>query len=528
MKKISILDCTLNNGGVLTDWYFGHQNINIIVQALDQANIDIIELGRLDNNHLTDINYTVFNQIEETIPLIQKTSKSCFKVISLNAENYDVKSLPNVEISTLDGIRYTFTKNQLKRAIKDCEIISNKGYRIFLQPLITSEYSDQEYIKMIMEVNALNLYAFYIVDSFGQMHQEDLLRYFYMADFNLNKYTIVGFQPFNNLQMAFTNARSLLDTNTHRDLIIDTCLYGMGMGAGNLNTELFVDYLNLRQKKNYISDPLLNAIDFAIKPLHDEKFWGFSLPFYLSAIYGTHPSYAEYLDSLGKLTVKEISKILKGIIKKKRNRFDYDYIKNFYLQFQLIRKGENDDRINLTSVFSQKNVLLIAPGSSVRTFTPIINEFIERENVIVVSSNFIPKNFRLDYAFYSNIRRYQKSVNNLHCPVIFSSNIITYKTKGYFIDYRELINTTDAVEDNSGLMLIKMMVNFGVKKIYLAGYDGYSVEEDINSNFVDENLAFYLSRERLEKVNRGMKLVLKQYSNLTQIEFLTPQRNITI
>ena len=33
-----------------------------------------------------------------------------------------------------------------------------------------------------------------------------------------------------------------------RDIIIDSSIYGMGRGAGNLNTELLADYLN----KKYI------------------------------------------------------------------------------------------------------------------------------------------------------------------------------------------------------------------------------------------------------------------------------------
>lgn len=40
--------------------------------------------------------------------------------------------------------------------------------------------------------------------------------------------------------------------------------------------------------------------------------------------------------------------------------------------------------------------------------------------------------------------------------------------------YRELLCDIEAVKDNAGLMAIKYFTQMGAKKIYLAGFDGYS------------------------------------------------------
>ena len=45
MSKISLLDCTLRDGGYLNDWEFGHDNIVNIFERLVSAEIDIIEIG---------------------------------------------------------------------------------------------------------------------------------------------------------------------------------------------------------------------------------------------------------------------------------------------------------------------------------------------------------------------------------------------------------------------------------------------------------------------------------------------------
>ena len=45
MSKLSILDCTLRDGGYINHWNFGKETIKGIVNKLHDADIDIIECG---------------------------------------------------------------------------------------------------------------------------------------------------------------------------------------------------------------------------------------------------------------------------------------------------------------------------------------------------------------------------------------------------------------------------------------------------------------------------------------------------
>ena len=74
--------------------------------------------------------------------------------------------------------------------------------------------------------------------------EKGLTRLFYLVEHNLNENIKIGFHSHNNMQLAYSNAQSLVDLHSDRELIIDASVYGMGRGAGNLNTELFVQYLN--------------------------------------------------------------------------------------------------------------------------------------------------------------------------------------------------------------------------------------------------------------------------------------------
>ena len=137
-----------------------------------------------------------------------------------------------------------------------------------MQPMVSVSYSDEEFINLINRSNELNPYAFYIVDSFGVMKRKDLMRLYYLVDHNLSNDIFVGYHSHNNIQMAYSNAQALVDLKTKRQLIIDSSVFGMGRGAGNLNTELFIEYLNELNGNKYRIKPLLKIIDQVLNPIY--------------------------------------------------------------------------------------------------------------------------------------------------------------------------------------------------------------------------------------------------------------------
>ena len=54
MGELKLLDCTLRDGGYVNDWKFGHDNMVSIFERLVDAEIDIIEIGFLDERREFD------------------------------------------------------------------------------------------------------------------------------------------------------------------------------------------------------------------------------------------------------------------------------------------------------------------------------------------------------------------------------------------------------------------------------------------------------------------------------------------
>ncbi|MBO5067187.1 MAG: aldolase catalytic domain-containing protein, partial [Clostridia bacterium] len=244
MDKIQVLDCTLRDGGYCNDCKFGSSNMHRIIGGLMDANIDIIECGFLSHKITYQQGVSRFSSAEQINSFIPVEKKGKKFVVLANYGDIDIDKLEPRSQNGIDGIRVAFHKKDLENAIVLCGKIKEKGYEVFIQAMVSLSYTDVEFLSLINKVNKLNPYAFYIVDSFGVMKQNDLARLFYLVDNNLNSNIILGYHAHNNLQLAHSNARFFVEINTSRDLVIDTSVMGMGRGAGNLNTEIFIEYLN--------------------------------------------------------------------------------------------------------------------------------------------------------------------------------------------------------------------------------------------------------------------------------------------
>ena len=160
----------------------------------------------------------------------------------------------------------------------------------------------------------------------GNIYENQVTDIFKHIDNILDKNIALGFHSHNSMQLSFSNTKELLNLDLDREIIIDSCLYGMGRGAGNLCTELITKYLNDNLQTNYKISPLLRTIDNILKPIYDKKPWGYSTLYYIAAIHGCHPNYATYLGEKN-LSNEEIERIMDLIPQEKRTVYDEKLIK---------------------------------------------------------------------------------------------------------------------------------------------------------------------------------------------------------
>lgn len=519
MSKIRVLDCTLRDGGYCNNWTFGKDNIQTIINGLLEANIDIIECGYLSQKKEFDIDKTQHTSFKQVGQFIPSDREGKIFVAMINFGEYAIEDIPVYDGTSVDGIRVCFKKKQRIEAMEFARKLKEKGYKVFIQGMVSLSFSDEEFVDFIKSTNEIEPYAFYIVDSFGMMKGKDLIRLFYTVEHNLLPSIYIGFHSHNNMQLAYSNCLSLTQVQSNRSIIIDSSIYGMGRGAGNLNTELFTEYLNENHNANYHLKPLLSIVDDILDGFYKKNYWGYSLPNYISAKNNAHPSYAGFLDDKKTLTVEDMENIFQLMDEDKKVGYDKQYIEELYTRYLATGKVQEEHKDDLAARLKGKTIILVAPGkSSIEE-----KDKIENADGVIVSVNFDYPNS--DFVFLSNLRRYRELPEDSLKKTIITSNITSDKVYMQ-TRYRELLNNVESVKDNAGLLAIKFLMLYGVSEILLAGFDGYS--HDTRENYVNLKMEFITRNAVLDAMNEGMGEVLADLSKKIKISFLTTPRYVNI
>ncbi len=289
-----LLDCSLRDGTYVNDGNFGFETIKALISGLNNSNIDIIECGWLINKDFS-INRTYFSNISDIEIFLECEKKAKYSLMLYHNE-YDLKKIIK-NTGRIDILREIFHKEKYKEAIERSKIIKNSGYELFYQLVNTNEYNNQELMELSGLSNKIMPDCIYIVDTNGSMFKSDLKRVFEILNENLDDKIKIGFHSHNNLQLSFALTIDFIEmaTSKKRDIIIDSTLFGMGRGAGNLNTELISEYLNKFYFKNYNLDIINKLITNEIIKFKENSDWGYNIPYLLSGSFNIHSRYAKYL-----------------------------------------------------------------------------------------------------------------------------------------------------------------------------------------------------------------------------------------
>lgn len=315
-QKTYLLDCTLRDGGYINDWDFSPELYNAVSQRLQDAKVDFIELGIM-GSHNADRFKTKFRSLEE-IPVPKKrTGISLFTVMMTGAECKKMEITEYAPGKSVDALRIAFFKADVAEALEQIKDLISKGYKVFAQTMATFQYSEDELIALVKEINHIKPYAFYIVDSFGTLFPEDIRRLCHLVDDIMDKEILFGIHAHNNLQMANANAIAFIDEVKDRDIIVDGSIYGMGRGAGNAQIEVLMHYLN-RKGRLYNEDIVWQLYMDYFVDIRKQYSWGYLPEQFLVSKFETNPAYIWYLSRKGITNFNEIKSVLERIPDEKR------------------------------------------------------------------------------------------------------------------------------------------------------------------------------------------------------------------
>lgn len=532
MKNVKILDCTLRDGGRIINCAFPNSQIKDIAYRLADANIDIIEVGFLRD--AKSVNYqgnsTFFTDVDQIRPFVNR-KKDTMYVAFIDYGMFDFSTLKPYDGTSIDGLRIGFTRKNFENdheEILECLAeVKQKGYKLFVQGVNSLGYTDRELLGIVDIVNQIQPEGFGIVDTYGAMYMDDVDRLYTIVDHNLDENIAIDFHSHNNYQLSFAFAQEIIRlSNGKREVIIDGTLNGMGKCAGNLNTELLVDYLVRKRNYDYDFDAILDIIDDHIYNYHLQHQWGYSIPALMGGIYRSHPNNIIYLTEKFRLATKDIKYIISMIDPDKRMRYDYDNIQRLYQEYNHVKVDDKENLALLQRILKGKKILLLMPGQSISQYKDEILKKIEVENLFVITVNFRDETFDKysELAFWGSQKRYEHYTDlRKEVTSLITSNIESDMEDDIIVNYDSFVDRTQEYSDNASLMLMRILQRVGVVSYYVAGFDGFTVNGSYynKTDFSEERF-----RSQYESINKGVAHQLSKFAESLDrpedIEFITP------
>jgi len=534
-QKIEILDCTIRDGGYVNNWNFDLKLVRESYRALSKAGVDYVELGYHGTEKYFDkktngcFRFSAPDDIKEICQGILGAKVS----LMVDFGKFDTSDLSSYKDTPVKLIRLAFYKNSIKEALEEATRIKKMGFVVSANLMGFSTYTPSELKKLINLLAGVNLDYVYIADTYGSMLPNDVINS-YKSLLKL-KHVRWGYHPHNNLQMSFANTLAAIDAGVK---IVDSSIFGMGRGAGNLPTEILLAYLQNSKPYKYNAVPVLNLIDHFYADLHRQYRWGYNLAYMISGMYGCHPNYAKNLIDRKEYDIEDTWKILEII--KSKNPISYnkdlveDILKNsLFKNKTLFRtskvKNNNLDvkkpKVSYLNRYQNHDFLIFANGPSLKKYKIQIQRFIDKYKPVTMGGNYLESLFKPDYHAFSNKRRFIDYIDtvNKDSRLLISQHISDVMVNEYTnreyekIIYEDIdgpfaINKEGVINSNCrsvAILLIAVALVMGARRIFVVGLDGYMNIGDYTKSH------FYFEKDEAEEQNL---LTDKHLANLRYLE----------
>lgn len=496
MNKIYHIDCTLRDGGYYNSWNFEEDLVNKYLNSMDKLKVDFVEIGF---RFLKDTrNLGPYAKSSEKFLNSLRLPKKLKLAVMINIGEFNIDNIAE-ELNSLfvlkrkskiSLVRIASHQKEIDLAIKASQILKQKGYLTAINLMQISEIKDIEIKRILKKINYKYLDVFYFADSLGCLSQQQTGKICKIIKRYCKK--PFGIHAHDNTEIALQNT---IHSYENGALYLDSTILGMGRGPGNTKTELLCSYLNTKKIKKYNLLSLTELVDDYFLKLKNKYKWGTNLYYYLSAQYKIHPTYIQLMLTDKRYDENEILLAIENLRKQKSKTYNpiiYKNSKNFFKNLSL-------KKIN-NGIFKNKKILVLANSISLKTYRGKINNFIKKENPIIISLNLIKENDlklikKIDYLAICHPSRILSEVKSIPISkkliIPFSSinkelqrltknfkkidyGIKIEENKFYFFENYCIINKILVLT-----YLLSLLYASQSKSITFAGLDGY--KDNLNS-----------------------------------------------
>ncbi|HJU56365.1 MAG TPA: 4-hydroxy-2-oxovalerate aldolase [Pyrinomonadaceae bacterium] len=235
-RSVGILDCTLRDGSYVIDFQFTAEDTRLICSALEDAGLEMIEVGHGVGMGGSDAGCGLAAATDEeyvsaAASVLTKAKFGTFFIPGIGTKEH----LDMARDYGMSFVRIGTNITQSDEASEYIGYAKKLGFEVSYNAMKSYVVSPEEFLERAQRAIDAGADVIYLVDSAGGMLPNEVKQYIELLREKLT--ARIGFHGHNNFMLANANNLAALEAGA---TMLDSTVQGMGRSSGNAQTEIMV------------------------------------------------------------------------------------------------------------------------------------------------------------------------------------------------------------------------------------------------------------------------------------------------